>query len=262
MLAANPALVRARSTRVTEHDPPEHKATLLHYVAANGVEGYRQKSPPNSVEIATVLLDAGAEADALANMYGGQCTTMSMLVSSSHPAEAGVQVPLVHTLVDYGAAVDGRGEGEWVSPLNTALVFGYLDAAKALVARGARVESIVSAAGVGRADDVGRMLPQASGDDRHRALAMSALLGQADVVQLLLDAGEDPNRFNPPGMHSHGTPLHHAACGGHEAVARLLVERGARLDTRDSLWEATPLGWAEYCGKPAVAGYLRAQGAS
>ena len=57
-------------------------------------------------------MPAGAEVDALAGMYGGQCTTMSLLVSSCHPAEAGVQVALVDTLLDYGAAVEGRGSGE------------------------------------------------------------------------------------------------------------------------------------------------------
>src|SRR5437660_1546362 len=79
-------LVRARSTVVTHHDPPMHRATLLHYIAANGVEGYRQKTPKNAVDVAKMLLNAGAEADALAGMYGGRCTTMSMLVSSCHPA--------------------------------------------------------------------------------------------------------------------------------------------------------------------------------
>ena len=37
------------------------------------------------MQIAKMLLEAGAEPDALANMYGGECTTMSMLVSSCHP---------------------------------------------------------------------------------------------------------------------------------------------------------------------------------
>jgi len=36
----------------------EHGATLLLYVGANLVEGYRQKSPPNAVEVARVLLEA------------------------------------------------------------------------------------------------------------------------------------------------------------------------------------------------------------
>jgi ankyrin repeat protein len=39
--------------------------------------------------------------------------------------------------------------------------------------------------------------------------------------------------------HSHTTPLHQAAGGGHEEVARLLVKRGARLDLKDILWRAT-----------------------
>ena len=95
---------------MTHFDPPVHGATLLHYVAANGVEGYRQMTPPNAVAVATMLLEAGAEPDALADMYGGQHATMSMLVSSDHPARAGVQVPLVDTLVDFGAAVEAPGQ--------------------------------------------------------------------------------------------------------------------------------------------------------
>ncbi len=113
--------MRARSTRITHYDPPVHRTTLLHYVAANGVEGYRQKTPKNAVEIATALLQGGAEVDALADMYGGYYTTMSMLVSSCHPAKAGVQVALVETLVDFGAAVEARGSAKWGSPLMTAL---------------------------------------------------------------------------------------------------------------------------------------------
>src|SRR5579864_570547 len=53
VLRKHPGLAEARSTR-------RHQCTLLHYVAANGVEGYRQKTPSNSVEIAELLLRAGA----------------------------------------------------------------------------------------------------------------------------------------------------------------------------------------------------------
>jgi len=259
LLQAHPDLVRARSTRVNSFDPPMHRATLLHYIAANGVETYRQKTPPNDVAIARVLLDAGADVDAFADMYGGPCTTMSMLVSSTPPNEAGLQVALAETLLDYGAAIDGHHTGTWNNPLMTALVFGFVDTAQMLARRGARVDTVAAAAGLGRIDDVRRLLPSAGGDDRHRALALAALLGHADVVGVLLDAGEDPSRFNPQNLHAHGTPLHHAACRGHLAVVRLLVERGARLDVKDTLWESTPLGWAEYCGKPEVAEYLRSQ---
>jgi len=257
LLREDAELVRARSTLVTHHDPPVHGATLLHYIAANGVEGYRQRSPANAPVVARVLLAAGAEVDALAGMYGGQCTTMSMLVSSSHPARAGVQVALVDILLDHGAAVEGRGSGTWTSPLMTALAFGYLDAAHALVRRGARVDTIVAAAGLGRLDNARRLLGAASSLDRQRALALATQHGHVEIVCLLLDAGEDPNRYNPEGNHSHSTPLHQAVWSNHEAVVRLLVERGARLDIKDTIYEGTPLGWADYGGRKEIAEYLR-----
>src|SRR4029077_20543725 len=80
-------------------------------------------------------------------------TTLNLLVSSVHPREAGVQVPLVHTLLDHGAAVDGIAND--CVPLVTALAFWYGSAAAALVERGARVDTIATAAGMGRLD-VGR----------------------------------------------------------------------------------------------------------
>jgi ankyrin repeat protein len=257
LLGENPELVRARSTRITHYDPPVHRATLLHYIAANGVEGYRQRTPGNAVEIAKALLQARAEVDALADMYGGLCTTMSMLVSSGHPAKAGVQVALVETLLDFGAAIEARGSGKWTSPLMTALAFGYRDTAEALARRGARVDNIAAAAGLGRTADAARLLATADPESRHRALALAAQHGHVDIVRLLLDAGEDPNRYNPDGNHSHSTPLHQAALAGHNAVVRLLVERGARLDMKDTIYQATPLGWARYAGQTETEAYLR-----
>ena len=257
------ALVSARSGRVCAFDPPVHRATLLHYVAANGVEAYRQKTPPNAVEIARALLEAGAEPDALADMYGAECATMSMLVSSSHPAEAGLQAPLVELLLDFGAAIEGRGTRKWGTPLFTALAFGMIDAAEALAKRGARIE-LPTAAGLGLIDDAAAMLPSADAEARHRALSLGAQQGHTEIVRLLLDAGEDPNRFNPESNHPHCTPLHQAVLGGHETVVRLLVERGARLDIRDTIWHGTPLGWAVHGSKahPQMADCLRSLGAA
>ena len=261
LLRGNPPLIRTRSARVTCFDPPVHRATLLHYLAANGVEGYRQKTPANAVAVAKKLLEAGAEPDALADMYGGHYATMSLLVSSSHPAEAGVQAPLIDALVDFGASVEARGSAKWGSPLMTALAFGYVDAAAALVRRGARVDNIAAAAGLGRLEDVRRLLAGADAESRHRALALAAQLGHVEIARLLLDAGEDPNRYNPDGNHSHSTPLHQAALAGHEAVVRLLVERGARLDMQDKIYQGTALGWAAYGKQREVQRYLGACGA-
>ena len=257
LLREDPGLVRARSTRVNFFDPPVHRATLLHYLAANGVEGYRQRSPNNAVEIAKILLEAGADPDALQDSYGGKNTTMAMLVSSTPPRQAGVQVPLVETLIEYGASIETLGEGNADDPLQTALVFGSREAAQALVRRGARVDSLPKAAGLGRVDDVKRLLPSANAYHRHRALALAAQLGQLEIVELLLDAGEDPNRFNPDGYHGHATPLHQSIAGGHFEVAKLLIERGARLDIKDTIFRGTPLGWAEYCEQPAIAEFIR-----
>lgn len=262
-LGRDPALIHARSTRICCFDPPVHRATLLHYVAANGVEHHRQKTPPNAVAIARALLDGGAEPDALADMYGAECTTMSMLVSSSHPANAGLQVPLINLLLDFGAALEGCGTRKWGTPLFTALAFGMSDAAAALAERGARIE-LPHAAGLGLVDAAARLLPTADREARHRALSLAAQQGHAEVVRLLLEAGEDPNRYNPEGNHAHTTPLHQAVLGGHEAVARLLVERGARLDIRDTIWKGTPLGWAIHGGgkaQEAMAECLRSLGA-
>lgn len=262
LLHEDPALVGARSTRVTCFDPPVHRATLLHYLAANGVEGHRQRSPNNAAEIAKILLDAGADPNALQDSYGGQNTTMALLVSSSPPRDAGVQVPLVHILADDGAALGPSGEGNWTSPIETALVFNMCEAADALVKRGAAVDTLAAAAGLGRLGDVRRILPSADAIDRHRAMALAAQCGHADVVGALIDAGEDPNRFNPPGTHSHSPPLHQAIAAGHLDVVKLLIERGARLDIKDTIYDGTPLGWAEHCNQPEIASYLTSIGAS
>lgn len=248
MLRDSPDLVRARSAR-------RHRATLLHYIAANGVEDFRQRTPPNAVEVAKLLLDSGAEPDALADMYDNKCTTMGMLVSSAHPHGAGLQLALAETLLDHGAQLEGPGT-EWKSAAVTALIFGYADTAAALVGRGAPVD-IVTAAGLGNTDEVRRLLPSSEPAKRHAALALAAQLGQLDVLRLLLDAGEDPNRYNPPAFHEHSTPLHQSVWSADLEVVRLLVERGARLDVRDKIYEATPLEWAEYGEHDEIAQYLR-----
>ncbi len=247
LIRQSPELVRARSVR-------PHQATLLHYLAANGVEDERQKSPSNAVDMAKLLLSAGAEVDALATMYGSQQTTMNMLVSSAPPAQARVQEALVETLLDFGAAIDGKGSG--ASPLMTALAHGYRGAAETLARRGADTDNLAAAAGLGRLSAVTHLLPTSTSEDRHRALALAAQHGHLEIVRLLLDAREDPNRYNPPGFHGHSTPLHQAVIYGHYDVVRLLLERGARLDMQDTVYHGTPLGWARHCGHTALEEYL------
>src|SRR5947208_12159003 len=99
LLRENPKLVLTRATRA-------HGAPLLHYTAANGVEGYRQKTPNNIAEIADQLLKSGAEVDAEADVYGGGCTTLGLAATSVHPEVAGVQEALLQVLLDHGALID------------------------------------------------------------------------------------------------------------------------------------------------------------
>jgi len=42
-------------------------------------------------------------------------------------------------------------------------------------------------------------------------------------------------------------------------VVRLLVERGAMLDWKDTLWQATPAEWARHEDRTEIEAYLRAQ---
>lgn len=253
MLRDDPSLVHARSTR-------RHHCTLLHYLGANGVEGVRQKTPPNAVDVAKLLLDSGAEPDALADLYNHRCSTMSMLVSSVHPAKAGLQVALAETLLDYGAQLAGPGTS-WSSATLTALTFGYLDTAEALARREGAVSDLPTAAGLGRVDDTARLLPGADAARLQLALALAAQLGHAEVVRLLLEAGADPGQFCPEGFHSHATPLHNAVWNDQDDVVRLLVDAGAPLDVQDKIYLGTPLDWAIYGDKTAAAEFLRQHGA-
>ncbi|HYL93872.1 MAG TPA: ankyrin repeat domain-containing protein, partial [Alphaproteobacteria bacterium] len=144
------------------------------------------------------------------------------------------------------------------SAAHAAALHGELEGLHALLARGAQVDLPVAAA-LGRTEDARRLLPCATGEDRHLALALASQYGHVEIVRLLLDAGEDPDRYNPVGGHSHSTPLHQAAWTGKTEMVRLLVERGARLDLKDVLWHATPADWARHAGKKEIEKYLRSK---
>ena len=213
--------------------------TLLEFVAENPVR--HGTLPANIVEVTKVILDAGPSRSA-------QNETLMLVSTGSVPRECGAQLPLIDLLCDYGADPN--------SAVQATALHGELGAMNALIRRGARIDLPVAAA-LGRVEDARRLLAGASSEDRHLALTLSADFGHVEIVRLLLDAGEDPNRYNPVGGHSHTTPLHQAAGGGHVEVVRLLVERGARLDLKDILWRAAPADWARHAGRTEIEAYLR-----
>ena len=218
-----------------------HNPSLLEFVAENPIR--RGKLPANIVDVARVILDAGVEKAEID-------VTLALVATGSVPQERGVQLPLIDLLVARGADPD--------SALRAAALHGGLGAVVALLGHGARLDLSVAAA-LGRIDDVRRMLPDATPEDRHLALALATQYSRIEIVRLLLDAGEDPNRFNPLGGHSHSTPLHQAAGYSPMELVHLLVERGARVDIEDVLWHGRPSGWAHHMGRTEIENYLLAR---
>ena len=221
LLREQPELIRARSER-------EHRATLLHYVAANGVENYRQQTPQNIVRIAEILLAAGAEVDAEANVYGGGSTTLGLVATSTHPRQAGLQIALIQLLLDHGARMEHPNlAGNDHGAVFACLANGCPEAARYLADRGARLD-LVAAAGVGRLDVVQSLVNQAEVSAREMALRYAAAYGNGDVVRCLLDRGVDVDAHSGHGE----TALFYTVLSGHLDVINLLLERGARPGVR------------------------------
>jgi ankyrin repeat protein len=246
LLRETPNLIRERSTRL-------HRATLLHYVSANGFEDYRQKSPRNAVEIARLLLQAGAEVDAVADTYG-KSTALGLVASSVHPKRGGVQIALLETLLKAGAAIDGIPGGS--SPLISALRNGHGDVAVFLAQRGAHLD-LEGAAGVGRLDRVkdfldenGNLKANATKTQMELGFLWACEYGRNEVVDFLLKKGMDLSAQANTGL----TGLHWAVVGGQLATIKLLLERGAQLET-GNVYGGAALGqalWSAMNGDPAI----------
>jgi hypothetical protein len=215
--------------------------TLLEFIAENPTR--RGALPPNIVDVASVILQAGVTQSALDE-------TLALVASSNVARECRSQVSLIDLLCDYGADPN--------SATRTAAMYAEFDSVKALIRRGARVDLPLAAA-LGRIEEAYHLLPSSTPEERHWTLALASQFGQVEIVRMLLDAGEDPNRYNPVGGHSHSTPLHQAAANGNVDLVRLLVERGAKLDWKDTMWQATPAEWARHEGKKEVEAFLLAR---
>jgi ankyrin repeat protein len=95
---------------------------------------------------------------------------------------------------------------------------------------------------------------------RGSALMWAAATGRAAAVRRLIELGADPSGRSTFGGPTHGegvTPLHLAAQDGHLDAVRALLDAGADPRARDANFDATPDGWAEYGGHPAVAAAIR-----
>src|SRR5262249_45426091 len=157
-------------------------------------------------------------------------------------------VRAIPKLLDRGACIDGNGH--W-SPLEEALYFANPDAVSLLLARGAPVSNLRTAAALGDMkkvascfDETGALTPAAGKiewpfrpsaipehdrrDPRQilgNALVHAAAWGRAEVVEFLLAHGAEVNLI-PAGFDYSGPAMHYAALGGHSA----LVGQHIRLD--------------------------------
>jgi hypothetical protein len=187
----------------------------------------------------------------------------------------------MNVLLDRGAHIEG--DGRW-SPLEEALYWGFVRAVQLLLARGAKIDNLRKAAGLGRIDVLkeqfdakGKLKPSAGliaspfdgidgklkeeglHDPRqivNNALVYAAGWAQIPAMQELLDRGGEINAI-PPGFDFSGTPLHYAALRGRRDTVDWLLARGADLSIRDPKVACMPEDWAAHDAHSELAAYMR-----
>ena len=227
-------LIRLRSSRA-------HRAMLIHYVAANGVEDERQSTPVNAVDVANVLIDAGAEIDATFLDGGSGTTPLVSLVTSFHPHKAGVAAELVSVFVNAGARVDGlKGDSE---PLRLALSFEYPESVQALLKCGAKIMNVEIAAGLGELELVERFIDEGGIFRREleEAFWSACKYGQTEVAECLLKRGVDIDAKG--GANNTGLML--ASQRGRRDTVEMLLGCGASVELKND-YGGTALGSTMY----------------
>ena len=254
-------------------------ATLLHHVAFNPHRD--QQMPGNIVDLTRVLLEAGADPNAICGggptqPNTGHGTVIGLIVSGSQGINKGHTEALVKLLMSYGAQLE-YGE----SGVN---LFGALyhtvenkkqrEAAQIMYELGHDID-MVFAAGLGLLhgvqgyvapngqlkDDADRLFSHHRRDGLKKAtdkeilqdcLLAASINNQLQVMGLLLSHFDlDINAYRAWGAWQ-VTPLHGACWSGWLEATRLLVERGADTMAHDPEHNSTPIGWAHYCGRQEV----------
>ncbi len=183
-----------------------------------------------------------------------------------HHAAAVNRPHMVRLLIDLGADVEATDEvGR--TPLTVAAgeaaadpsILGMLEQA------GARLD-LLAAVSLQRYDLAARMLqddPARIGPDGRDTIALHVLVAKRNVpaVRWLIERGADVNARRVV-WDCNQTALHITAEHGVIELTRMLLDAGADLGIRDDKYDATALGWAEYCGQPQIAELLRGHGAT
>ena len=213
-------------------------------------------APISTGDVAGVrlLLDAGADPNQLldAGLLGESHEQSPPVTPLSAAIEMQAGPELTGLLLEYGAAPDVPGP-DGRTPYQQAVRTGQGQVADLLAHHGAST-AVSSAdeflAACRRADRAAATtilsadpgLPGRLTPEDHRVLTDAADHGHTEAVRLMLDLGF------PPGARSEqdngATALHLAAAAGSTATVRLLLDRGADIEARDTAWHSTALEWA------------------
>ena len=217
---------------------------LLWFVSEDAVR--TGKLPNNIASIASIIIQKANSQNA--NNLQEQLDYALKLVSWSVVArKCGVQIELLDVLIDAGAKINGVS--------NDALVNRNFEAARYLIERGGKL-TLATAVCLEKWDEADKLAVNATDDQKQFSLVLAALNGKAEAVSRIMGYGAD---INKPSNHlySHGTPLHHAVWSGSLDTVKILIDAGANLNARDTAWDGTPLGWAEYGNRKEIVEYLR-----
>ncbi len=185
---------------------------------------------PNGPEIVRLLIDAGADPNALTTSRGSQTGPGSE--TPLHYAASSDDVDVAEALIEGGADIETPG-GSIGTPLDNAVGYGCWHVARLLVTRGARVDKAWHAAALGTLGRLTALLgSDPPADDVSQAFWHACTGGQRRAAEYLLSRGADLN-WVPD--YAQGTPLD-AASGldtRQENVISWLRELGARSSSPD-----------------------------
>ena len=165
---------------------------------------------PNGPQIVRLLIDAGADPNALTTSRGAEAPGPGS-ETPLHYAASSDDADVAEALIDGGADLE-TPDGSIGTPLDNAVGYGCWNVARLLVARGARVDQAWHAAALGMLDRLEELLGGQSGTEREalsQAFWHACAAGQRRAAELLLKKGADLN-WVPD--YAKGTPLD--AAGG------------------------------------------------
>ena len=157
---------------------------------------------PNGPRVTRLLLDAGADPNALTTSQGTEPGPGSE--TPLHYAASSDDADVADVLIDGGADLELPG-GSIGTPLDNAVGYGCWHVARLLVTRGARVDKPWHAAALGLLDRLEELLgDNPTSHDVSQAFWHACAASQRRAAQYLLDHGADL-AWQPD--YAHGTPL-------------------------------------------------------